>query len=64
MKETGGDAGGEECSIAADEACAARRFAFYVLIRIRRWEEGTPLPDSHKAWLCRRVLQPVSPTGG
>ena len=28
VKETGGDAGSEECSIAADEACVARRFAF------------------------------------
>ena len=28
VRETGGDAGSEECSIAADEACAARRFAF------------------------------------
>ena len=28
VRETGGDAGGEECSIAADGVCAARRFAF------------------------------------
>jgi hypothetical protein len=28
VRETGGDAGSEECSIAADEACVARRFAF------------------------------------
>ena len=28
VREAGGDAGGEECSIAADGACAARRFAF------------------------------------
>ena len=28
MRETGGDAGGEEGSVAADEAFAARRFAF------------------------------------
>ena len=28
VREAGGDAGGEECSVAADGACAARRFAF------------------------------------
>ena len=28
VREAGGDAGGEECSIAADEARAARRFSF------------------------------------
>ena len=28
MRETGGDAGGEEGSVAVDEAFAARRFAF------------------------------------
>ena len=28
VREAGGDAGGEECSVAADGTCAARRFAF------------------------------------
>ena len=28
VREAGGDAGGEECSVAVDGACAARRFAF------------------------------------
>ena len=36
MRETGGDAGGEEGSIAADEAFAARRFAFCRAFQVLR----------------------------
>ena len=35
-----------------DHACDGGR-PHHVLIRIRRWKEGRPLTDSHKAWLMQ-----------